>query len=78
MGVELNPPFSFFFDDNVRKLFKDHPVAGTKQDVFEQIVRFTLSSEYAQTKELVGRLAQAAAERLGVKQATGRAIVTAD
>ena len=34
VGVELNPPFSFFFEDNVRKLFKNHPVAGTKQDGF--------------------------------------------
>jgi hypothetical protein len=30
VGVELNPPFSFFFEDNVRKLFKDGPVAGTQ------------------------------------------------
>ena len=56
MGVELNPPFSFFFEENVRKLFKHPPVSGTKQDGFEQIVRFTLSNEYAQTKEMVGRL----------------------
>ena len=36
------------------------PVGGTKQDVFEQIVRFTLSSDYEHSREVVGRLAQAA------------------
>jgi hypothetical protein len=61
VGVELNPPFSFFFEDNVRKLFKNHPVGGTKQEVFEQIVRFTLAAEYRQTKEEVARTLRQAA-----------------
>ena len=30
VGVELNPPFSFFFEDNVRKLFNNSPVEGTQ------------------------------------------------
>jgi DNA invertase Pin-like site-specific DNA recombinase len=63
VGVELNPPFSFFFDDSIRRLFEDHPAGGTKQEVFEQIVRFTLSNEYARTKETICRLAQAASNR---------------
>ena len=70
MGVELNPPFSFFFEENVRKLFKHPPVSGTKQDGFEQIVRFTLSNEYLPAKEVVSRLAQAASDDTGLGQAT--------
>jgi hypothetical protein len=69
VGVELNPPFAFFFDENVRKLFKHPPVAGTKQDVFEQIVRFTLADEYPRTKELVDQLTQVTTDRTGFGQA---------
>lgn len=29
VGVELNPPFSLFFEDDLKKLFKHPPVAGT-------------------------------------------------
>jgi len=56
VGVELNPPFSFFFDDTLRRLFKDPPAEGTKQEVFEQIVRFTLSSGYGPTKKSIESL----------------------
>src|SRR5581483_2062697 len=28
--VELNPPFSFFFDDQLRKLFENLPIARTR------------------------------------------------
>ena len=69
VGVEFNPPFSFFFGDTTRTLFKDHPVAGTKQDILEQIVHFTISSEYTQAKELVDRLTLAATQHVaGVTQ----------
>jgi hypothetical protein len=40
-------------------LFKPTPVSGTKQDGFEQIVRFTLADGFAQTKELMDRVAEA-------------------
>lgn len=36
VGVELNPPFSFFFDDTLRRLFKRPHVSGTKRDEIEQ------------------------------------------
>jgi hypothetical protein len=39
--------------DDIEKLFKDHPSGGTKEDVFEQIIRFTLSPQYPWMKELV-------------------------
>ena len=32
------------------------PVVGTKREVFEQIVRFTLSNDFAQTWQSVGSL----------------------
>lgn len=53
VDVELNPPFSFFFEDTLRRLFKHPPAGGTKQEVFEQIVRFTLSSDFGRTKQSV-------------------------
>lgn len=39
-----------------RMAFKDPPVAGTKQEVFEQILRFTLSRDFALTKQSVESL----------------------
>jgi len=53
VDVKLNPPFSFLMKDDIEKLFKDHPLGGTKEDVFEQIIRFTLSPQYPWMKELV-------------------------
>ena len=50
VNVKFNPPFSFFFDDLARKLFNHLPVVGTKQEIFEHILRFTLSSDFAPTK----------------------------
>ena len=58
VGVELNPPFSMFFEKQVRKLFKHPPTSGTKQEDFEQIVRFTLSSQYEATQKRVGHLVE--------------------
>jgi hypothetical protein len=59
VDVQFNPPFSFFFDDIARTLFKDRPVEATEQEVFEQIMRFTLSSEFALTKQSLESLMQA-------------------
>ena len=56
VGVELNPPFTFFFDETIRKLFDNRPVGGTKQDDFEQIVHFTISDEYAKAEEQIKRV----------------------
>lgn len=51
--VKLNPPFSFLLRDDIQKVFKHHPIEGTKKDVFEQIIDFTLSERYAEVKSLV-------------------------
>ena len=56
MAVKLNPPFSFLFKEPLRKLFEDCPAGRTKQDIFEQIVAFTLSEQYAQMKTVVNQL----------------------
>src|SRR5262249_31164881 len=60
VDVQFNPPFSFFFDDIARTLFEDHPVEGTKQEVFEQIMRFTLGSDFTRTKQSVESLVRIA------------------
>jgi len=56
VDVKLNPPFSFFLQKDIEKVFKDHPSVPTKEDVFEQMVDFTLSERYTVVKELVGLL----------------------
>lgn len=53
VGVKLNPPFSFLMKDDLDKMFKNPPTEDTKQDVFEQMVRFTLSERYPAMKELL-------------------------
>ncbi|GFP31177.1 hypothetical protein HKBW3S44_01454 [Candidatus Hakubella thermalkaliphila] len=60
VDVKLNPPFSFLMKDDIEKLFKDHPTGGTKEDVFEQMVGFTLSEQYAALKSLVDPLGKKA------------------
>ena len=55
-GVKMNPPFSFFFGEPLEKLFKDCPDAPTKQDIFEQVVKFTLSESYPLIKERINKL----------------------
>jgi len=57
VDVKLNPPFSLFFDEKTRGLFKGPPGEGTKQDIFEQVVRFTLSEHYRPAKTLIEGLA---------------------
>ena len=34
-------------------MFKDRPIKGTKEDVFEQLLKFTLSDEFRKVKALV-------------------------
>jgi len=41
---------------DIEKLFKNHPSGGTKEDIFEQIVSFTLSEQYTAMKGLVESL----------------------
>lgn len=53
VGVQLNPPFSIFFEDTLRKLFKNPPSAGTKREIFEQIVQFTLSRDFDQARQSI-------------------------
>ena len=55
-AVKMNPPFSFFFGEPLGKLFKDCPVAPTKQDIFEQVVKFTLSEPYSLIRERINKL----------------------
>jgi hypothetical protein len=51
--VELNPPFSLLLGDRLNKLFKNHPSEGTGEDVFEQIMGFSLSEQYLAVKRLI-------------------------
>jgi site-specific DNA recombinase len=62
VGVEFNPPFSFFFDDKAGKLFKNLPLGARDGRIFEQILAFTLSSDYGRMKEKVERLPTDATE----------------
>jgi len=39
-----------------KSLFEVHPSGGTKQDIFEQIIGFTLSEQYPQMKTAVDQL----------------------
>lgn len=55
-AVKLNPPFSFLFKEPLQRLFKDCPSGGTKQDIFEQIIAFTLSEQYPQIRTAVNQL----------------------
>jgi len=56
VSVKLNPPFSFLFRNDIEKVFENHPSRATKEDVFEQVVSFTLSERYAEVKSLVEHL----------------------
>ena len=56
--IKLNPPFSIFFQKDIERLFKNHPTEAAKEDVFEQIVGFTLSEKYVVLKELIFILAE--------------------
>jgi len=56
VDVKLNPPFSILLQKDIEKLFKDRPSLPTKEDVFEQIVGFTLSEQYSISKSLVNLL----------------------
>jgi hypothetical protein len=66
VDVKLNPPFSFLLGQDIERLFKNHPPGGTKEDIFEQIIHFTLSEQYTALKGLVEPLAEKAKTRLGV------------
>ncbi len=71
VGVELNPPFSFFFDDAGCRLFKNRPTLPTRQDCFEQIVRFTISDEYAHANDRIKTLMVTAKQHcVSIEQAT--------
>jgi len=56
--VKLNPPFSFLLKKDIEKVFKNHPSEGTKEDVFEQLVDFTVSERYTVMKKLVNLIAK--------------------
>jgi hypothetical protein len=53
VDVELNPPFAILLRKDLERLFKNHPSPPTKEDVFEHIIDFTLSEQYAKIKLLV-------------------------
>jgi len=55
--VTLNPPFSILLKKDIERVFKNHPPGGTQEDVFEQLVQFTLSERYRATKDLVDYIA---------------------
>lgn len=58
VGVTLNPPFSFFLADQLRRLFEGSSPVGTHKDIFEQLVRFSLSPEYEEMKALVAAVGE--------------------
>ena len=58
VDVKLNPPFSILLQKDIEKLFKDHPSLPTKEDVFEQIIDFTLSEQYRTAKDLIDCLTE--------------------
>jgi len=66
IDVKLNPPFSFLLKKDIEKMFKNHPSGGTKEDVFEQIVSFTLSERYMAVKRLVDLLVERAKSFLDI------------
>jgi len=56
VDVKLNPPFSILLKEDIENLFKDRPTGGTKEDVFEQILSFSLSDNYRVIRELIDGL----------------------
>lgn len=69
--MKSNPPFSFFFDDAGCRLFKNRPTLPTRQDCFEQIVRFTISDEYAHANDRIKTLMVTAKQHcVSIEQAT--------
>lgn len=67
--VKLNPPFSFLLKKDIEKVFKNHPSLPTKEDVFEQVVVFTLSERYTPVKSLIDLLVEKAKPLLDSAQA---------
>jgi hypothetical protein len=53
VGATLNPPFALFLGEQLARVFEDPPNDGTRKEVFEQLVRFTLTSEYDAAKALI-------------------------
>ena len=60
VGVELKPPFSLLLGNSLDGLFEDRPSKRAREDIFEQLVSFTLSEQYAETNKLVRSLNRAA------------------
>ncbi|MFQ5962664.1 MAG: recombinase family protein [Candidatus Scalinduaceae bacterium] len=56
VDVKLNSPFSFLLKEDIGRVFENHPTGVTKEDVFEQIINFTLSEQYMVIKGLVESL----------------------
>ena len=56
VGAELNPPFSFLLGDSMKTLFEDRPIGGTRQDILEQLLAFTLSGGYPDAKDRIRAL----------------------
>lgn len=54
--VKLNPPFSILLSEDIKRLFEESPSEATKEDVFEQIVRYIFSDRYRAAKDLIGHL----------------------
>lgn len=52
-GLEFKP-------GNSLSLIKTHPLEGTKENIFEQMMRFTLSERYVLMKNLINLLTEKA------------------
>ena len=52
----LKDTFEQIKKSKVKKLFEDGPLEATKEDIFEQMVNFTLSEQCLKMKELIYEL----------------------
>jgi len=66
VDVKLNMPFSIIFQKDIEKVFKKRPSVPTKEDIFEQIVVFTLSEQYLALRGLVEHLVEKAGSFLNI------------
>jgi site-specific DNA recombinase len=58
VGAKLTPPFSFLMKDDLEQVFNNPPGGGTKQDVFEQIVKFSLSEKYSEIEKRISLISE--------------------
>ena len=53
IDVKLNPPFDILLGNKLKILFEDRPSEGACEDVFEQILVYTISEQYMTSRNLI-------------------------